>query len=187
MIVALAGRRIDAGDAEISSFPLQNIERVRQKLRELFIDLKPAALVSSAACGADLLALEEAAALGIRRRVILPFDSVRFLETSVLDRPGEWRSTYERVVREVSAAGDLIVLENATKSDESYLLANQAILDEAFELANASNDKLTAVLVWDGRPRGPEDLTQAFRMAAQKCNCSLLDVSTVDGATYYAT
>ncbi len=75
MIVALAGRRIDAEAAQTASFPLANVARVRQELHDLLVKLKPLALVSSAACGADLLALDEAGALGIRRRVVLPFDA----------------------------------------------------------------------------------------------------------------
>ena len=88
MIIALAGRRIDAADADTQRFPVENIELVRRRLRELFERERPEALVSSAACGADLIALDEAGALGIRRRVILPFDRRRFRETSVIDRPG---------------------------------------------------------------------------------------------------
>jgi hypothetical protein len=51
-------------------------------------------VVASAACGSDLIALDVAGELGLERRVILPFEPNRFAETSVEDRPGEWRTLY---------------------------------------------------------------------------------------------
>ena len=60
MIIALAGRRIDAPNAEIRRFPPENLELVRTRIRSV-LQAKPAALlISSAACGSDLIALEEA-------------------------------------------------------------------------------------------------------------------------------
>jgi hypothetical protein len=178
MIVALAGRRIDATDAESSSFPLANIERVRQDLRRLFARLRPEALVSSAACGADLLALDEAGAAGIRRRVVLPFNARRFLETSVLDRPGEWRSVYESVIRDVTAKGDLVVLDSNSEGEEPYLLTNCAILGEAVRLCASSDGPVTAVLVWNNLPRGPEDVTDKFRAEAEKRGFPVVTIPT---------
>lgn len=37
MVIALAGRRIDAPGAEVTRFPLNNIDAVKEKLRKLFI------------------------------------------------------------------------------------------------------------------------------------------------------
>src|SRR6476646_7796432 len=60
LTAALAGRRIDAADSEKSRFPLANVSLVRDRLRELFIKRGVDTLVCSAACGADLVALEVA-------------------------------------------------------------------------------------------------------------------------------
>ena len=78
MVFALAGRRIDAAEAAVPRFPLRNAEAVSRRLRAVFEFHKPEALVCSAACGADLIALAEARPLLIRRRVILPFPRERF-------------------------------------------------------------------------------------------------------------
>ena len=70
-VVALAGRRIDAADAANPFSPRQ----VRGRSRSVAALLRAErieALVCSAACGADLIALEAAGALGLRRRVVLP-------------------------------------------------------------------------------------------------------------------
>ncbi len=84
IIVALAGRRIDAPDTQKPSFPLENTEKVRRCMSELFTKHQVSTLVCSAACGADLLALEVAGDLGLRRRIVLPFERDRFREISVI-------------------------------------------------------------------------------------------------------
>ena len=63
MIVALAGRRIDAVNAKERRFPLANVELVRKRIREMLKTEDATAVVCSAACGADLIALSEAASL----------------------------------------------------------------------------------------------------------------------------
>ena len=86
-VVALAGRRIDAPDAPIRFSP-RSVESVRGLLRAYFTEGGASCLVSSAACGADLLALDVAGSLDMRRRVVLPYSPERFRETSVTDRKG---------------------------------------------------------------------------------------------------
>src|SRR5262245_24018604 len=57
VIIAMSGRRIDAKDAKATRFPLKNVALVKQRLDELFARVAATALVSSGACGADLVAL----------------------------------------------------------------------------------------------------------------------------------
>lgn len=111
--IALAGRRIDAPDAETPRFPLANVPLVRDRLRAFFVERGAGTLVCSAACGADLVALEAAKSLGMRCRIVLPFDPARFRQTSVTDRPGDWGPTYDRLVETARREGDLVVLEGA--------------------------------------------------------------------------
>jgi hypothetical protein len=82
-VIALAGRRPDPPDATTSAFALRDVPMVVAELRALIRQLDPIAIVSSAACGADLLAQQIAGELRIRRRVVLPFETERFRETSV--------------------------------------------------------------------------------------------------------
>ncbi len=65
-VIALAGRRIDAADAAMPRFPLENIPLVRKRLADLLVQERAVALVCSAACGADLIALEEALVAFVR-------------------------------------------------------------------------------------------------------------------------
>lgn len=164
MIVAVAGRRMDA-DA-------RRIEGVRRRVRALFAEEGVVAVVSSAACGADLIAQSEAGAMGLRRRIVLPYGRERFRETSVVDRPGDWGAVYDRVLGEVD---DVVVLPEA---DEPYRAANEAILDEAAKLAAELGQEAAAVLVWDGASRGERDWTAAFGRAARERGWRVLEVST---------
>jgi hypothetical protein len=179
MIIALAGRRVDAPEAEIRRFPVENIELVRQRLRELFNETEPKALISSAACGADLIALQEAGALGIRRRVILPFNRRRFRETSVIDRPGDWGRVYDRVLDEVESNGDLVTLSGDSDYTRAYTDANGAILSEAIALGLESKYEIRTVLVWDGAPRGEDDLTKMFANEAKARGFPIVEIKTV--------
>src|SRR5918998_703810 len=110
MGVGLAGRRVDEPGAERSRFPLTNVEAVAQRLRTVLADLEPEVLVSSAACGADLLALDAARTLGIRRRIVLPFDASRFRASSVIDRPGDWGSLFDLLYEEALSSNDVVIL-----------------------------------------------------------------------------
>jgi hypothetical protein len=155
MIVALAGRRIDKKDQDPPRFPsdAESVELVRQRIREKLSNLQPSALVSSAACGADLLGLGEAGKLGIRRRVILPFARDRFRVSSVIDRPGEWGPLYDAVLNEVHAAGDLVIAPFVPE-DTAYLRTNHIIIEEALRLGKALQEECLAIRVWEGKTRG---------------------------------
>src|SRR5512132_2440642 len=98
MIIAVAGRRIDAEGASPARFPLKNVALVRQRLEEVFSRETATAVVSSGACGADLVALTAAGARGMRRRMVLPFGRDEFRTSSVIDRPGDWGPVYDRLL-----------------------------------------------------------------------------------------
>jgi hypothetical protein len=169
MIVALAGRRIDTPNAPVLRFPLENIERVRRRLHQLFLAQSASVLVCSAACGADLLGLEVAGSLGIRRRIVLPFTVTEFRKTSVVDRPGPWGPIYDSICAEVNEKGDLVLLGCSTHDPDAYAAASRAILDEAERLLARSADgsSILPVIVWDGNSRGDDDETAAFGRAAE--------------------
>lgn len=169
MIVTLAGRRIDAQNAPVARFPLEKSITVHNRIQKLLQESQATILVSSAACGADLLALDAAGQLGIRRRIILSFEPQRFRQASVTDRPGDWGTLYDRIIHEVESAGDLVLLNENEDDEEAFIHTNIAILDEAQKLAcevgqetQTEADDLLAVLVWEGQPRGTGDITAAF-------------------------
>jgi hypothetical protein len=183
MIVALAGRRIDAPGADSPRFPLSNVELVRARLHKLFLEKPATALVCSAACGSDLLALTLAGELGIRRRLILPFTREHFRETSVVDRPGDWGSMFDAICNEVAEQGDLVILGCAEDAEaDAYSATTSAIFDEAVRLGTGDKGRgdqsLLAIIVWEGAATGVDDETAAFAREARSRRVAVQEVLT---------
>lgn len=184
MIITLAGRRIDPQDAPIACFPLEVSPAVGNHIRALLKEQGATLLVSSAACGADLLALAIAGELGLRRRIILPFALEKFRASSVIDRPGDWGRLFDRIIADVRRTGDLVLMNKQTEDSTAFLSANRAILDEAQKLAHRCNSgartaqerQILAVIVWDGQPRGELDFTLDF---ANEARARLIPVAEV--------
>jgi hypothetical protein len=185
MIIVLAGRRIDrenaaenaAENAQEARFPLRNVERVRERVRTMLVEQHATAVVAAAACGADLIALSEAGTLGLRRRVVLPFERRRFRETSVVDRPGNWGDLYDRILDEVSSTGDLVV-KSHSEDDRGYLAANSSIIDEGLSLGKELDQGVIAALVWNGKSRGPDDISGQFGNLARERGLPVVEIKT---------
>ena len=170
MVIALAGRRIDAPDAETPRFPAANEAAVRAKIESLFTGNDVQVLVSSAACGADLIAQETAMQLGVPRRIVLPFSIAEFREASVTDRPGNWGPRFDRVIHNAH----VVLLGFEPDDDEAYRQTNIAILEEAASLGES-----TALIVWDGQSRGASDYTAHFRSEAEFRGMPVIEVRTI--------
>jgi hypothetical protein len=177
-VVALAGRRIDAPASDPPRFPLGRVESVRAAIRDRFIACGVTELVCSAACGADLLALDVARELGAARHVVLPFDPQHFRQTSVTDRPGDWSRYFDEEVAHARALGRLTVLTADQSGHAAYAAANAAILDEAQRLASLYSLPVLVLLVWDGASRGEGDLTEAFGALARARSLRVEEVLT---------
>ena len=139
-IVAAAGRRIDPWDATVPRFPSSAVRETRRRIDDTLVRHKAIALVTSAACGADLLALSSAADLRLRRRVVLPFAPELFRKTSVTDRPGEWGPVFDETLLQLQAAGDVLILDGSP-DDDGYAAVGEAILGEVERLAGESGDQ----------------------------------------------
>jgi hypothetical protein len=179
-IVALAGRRIDAPDADPSRFPLAHADAVRERIRARLLERDADTLMSSAACGADLLALDAAGELGIRRIVVLPFDRKRFRDISVTDRPGgdqRWGPLFDRVLAEIPAT-DVITLVGNGEGTAAFAAANERILEDAGRLGASTDHDVVAAIVWDGAPRGKDDLTAHFAEAARRRGFTVGEIPT---------
>src|SRR5829696_1200566 len=191
MVAALAGRRVDPPGAERPRFPLANIGAVAQRLRTVLADLEPEVLVSSAACGADLLALDAARTLGIRRRIVLPFEASRFRASSVVDRPGEWGPLFDSLYEEALSTNDVVILPCEGDDEAAYAAATDRIVTEALSLAEQSARSASlpegivslgrepaAIVVWEGESRGEGDQTARFAMLAAASGMRVVEVPT---------
>lgn len=191
MIITLAGRRIDAAETEEERFPLKNADQVAREITAKFKASNPAAVVCSAACGADLIALNVARQLGIRSRIVLPFAPRRFRQTSVIDRPGNanwnWGAIFDALSQAAEENDDLVILPSAGDETTAYALTNERIIAEALELSSKDsgreNDEyaqnVLALIVWEGRSRGDDDLTAEFAGRARANDIKVEEVNTL--------
>lgn len=178
VVIALAGRRVDALEAQPPRFPSENVDRVKERIQSLFASRNATALVCSAACGADLLALEAAETQHMKRRVVLPFSREVFRRTSVVDRPGDWGARYDRALDQVEEQADLVVLGFREDDSGAYVATNSGILDDAASLARKLGRGILAVVVWD-QSRGPGDITEQFSNEATRRDIEVAAVSTL--------
>ncbi len=179
MIIALAGRRVDAPDATAPRFPAANLTAVKTQLIEFMQSHGVTGLVCAAACGADILALEAAAELGIRRRIVLPFDRFQFRLMSVIDRGGDWGERYDRLVDEAMAAGDLVECDHDPNDNATWFAGNLDILNEAQSLADKTHTDLAALIVWEGQSRGADDVSGHLKTTAENRGLGVAEVLTL--------
>ena len=126
---------------------LSQIDHVHRQLKEVFDRHSVDVLVCAGACGADLVALDVARSLGIRRRIVLPTDRQAFREESVVDRPGSWGSLFDEIAAAAAESGDLVELTLGS-GQQAFLSGNNAILDEAESLARERDVELLAIVIW---------------------------------------
>jgi tetratricopeptide (TPR) repeat protein len=176
LVVAMAGRRVDNPNAQVPRFPASNVPAVTQRIRTALVSTSASTLVCSAACGADIIALEVAGELGLRRRIVLPFARDLFRETSVVDRDGNWGGRFDLVLQAAITSGDVIELDHAKDDPNVFTATNEAILDEAVHQGSTIGLRTLAMVVWDGVSRGADDITKAFLNQAQ---CRKLEVIAV--------
>jgi len=182
MIVAFAGRRIDANDAERPVFPLALADSVKAKLIYALRSANAVHIVTSGACGTDLLAMQAAETLQIPKTMILPFKAEIFKLTSVTDRPGDWGPIFDKLVAELRQSESLVELNFDKEDPDAYTETNFHILDQAKKLA-AKNEQethadrmLMAMIVWEGKPKSSGDTTHHFMQEAQKRNFIIKEV-----------
>jgi hypothetical protein len=177
-VVAFAGRRVDAAFAQTPRFPVTSIDMVAARIRHALRTLNASVLVASAAAGADLLALREAGALGLRRRVVLPVTPGEFVADSVADRPGEWATLFDTIIADAERTGNLVVLR-AGGGYVGYVAVTDAIIAETRAIADAMTLDTAALVAWDGRPRGDDDLTDVFRQHATASGLVVHEIDTL--------
>jgi hypothetical protein len=189
-VVALVGRRIDPEPTLTPRFPFDQVNRVRIEITDQLRRSHAVALVSSAACGADLVALQTAHEMRLRTRIILPFSAARFRVTSVVDRPRPefWGDMFDRVASVARAEGNLVELD-MMETDDAYSAANAIIIDEARKLADVKDNgplSLVALVVWEGASRGADDNTYKFVKLARHSGFRVEQVLTLNAARKHA-
>lgn len=175
-VACLAGRRIDPEHADPIRFPAHREPLVRGHLSRILATETVWHLVCSAACGADIIALEACASAGVSATIVLPFAAAEFRRVSVTDRPGDWGPRFDRVLARARAAGSITELSMSSKDERAFEIANEEIVSIA---AGMRSGRHLAVIVWDGEKVGEEDVTGHVRDLAVARGFDLLEVPTL--------
>jgi hypothetical protein len=173
-VIVSAGRRVDAADAATPRFPSANVNAVRQRIVDFFNQESPIALVCSAACGTDLLALDVAGQKHVKRYVLLGAEPAIFRKESVTDRPGDWGALFDQVMK--SAKAQVLKLP---PGQEGYLQTNLDLLNRAQALAKKFGTSVQALVIWNEQSRGPDDVTAHFLEQAKLRNIPVSEISTL--------
>ena len=173
-VVVAAGRRVDAADAPTARFPPSNVDEVRQRIRQFFARERPSALVSSGACGADLLAIEVATERHMKRYVLLGAEPAEFRKSSVADRPGNWGELFDLAMKTAT-----VEILKVPEGQEGFLETNLKLLDRAQAVAKQSGTMVVALVIWNEQSRGADDVTDHFLQQAKLRKIPVTQISTL--------
>lgn len=164
-VVAFTGHMADLPGRRVPRFPAKEEGRVRASLRGRLGTLDAGFGFSSAACGADILFIEEMLRRRAEVRVVLPFSAVEFRRTSVDVVPG-WGPRFDRALR--GAASVVVANEFAATPSAAAFAYGNLVLDGLARLrAGALDAPFRPLAVWDGRrgdgPGGTGDMVGHWR------------------------
>jgi len=150
-VIFFSGHMIDHPDRLEPRFPASLEGAVKDEIVSRFDRIGGQIVYSSAACGADILFLEEALRRACEVHVILPFESEAFVRESVDTVPGsDWVERYS----EVCAGATEIVLASPTRivgGGTAFEYANLILMGLASIKAQQLDSELFLMTVWDGK------------------------------------
>ena len=137
--------------------------------------LRPFAVVSPAAAGADLIVLQEAIERRIGAHVVLPIPVSDFVKQSVIDAGDEWVRRFEAVLDHV--ANDIhssILQGDEFPDDDWFLTAHGQLLDRAKDVAHG--DIVVALTIRPPEGENPPSVTDEFAMRAERMGLLVLSI-----------
>ena len=156
-VIVFAGHMIDAPDRPAPRFPAALAPAVEAALRERFAQFHRPIVYSSAACGADLIGIEVALDAGAEVNIVLPFERVDFVRTSVAIGGEGWIERFDAALGRVAR---VIMATDESHLGDDVLFEHASLLVEGFALLRASQLETTPALlcvvdpVADGRVGG---------------------------------
>jgi class 3 adenylate cyclase/tetratricopeptide (TPR) repeat protein len=179
-VAVFTGHMIDRPGRVSPRFPPELEGAVRMAIRDQLERSGVRIGYASAACGSDLLFLEEILELGGEAHVVLPYDRNQFLADSVEILPGStWGERCRRVLEraEVTTASQ----QRLAIGGVSYDYANMMLHGLATLRAEQVDTELVAVAVWDGRPGdGPGGTASTVsRWRAQAVAVEVIDLTAL--------
>ena len=148
-VVVFSGHMIDSPDRAAPRFPPSLERAVAKALSDKIRKLKPGFGFASAACGSDILFLEEMLDTGAEISVVLPYNKNAFIRDSVDFLPNSnWRERFERVLKRAShlitASGERLEAGSVSLEFGNALLLGLATLH-----ADRLEAEIASLAVWD--------------------------------------
>jgi class 3 adenylate cyclase len=147
-VCVFSGHMLDKADQETPRFRLADIGRVRSEISDFFDSGSIGVAYSSAACGSDILFLEEAQSRGIESIIVLPFSPEEFRKSSVSFAGQDWENRFDRVLE---SASHVINLDDDPTAPGSiaYTYTNRYLDGAALLRARALDTETCCLAVWD--------------------------------------
>lgn len=148
-VVLFSGHLLDLPSREVKRFPPENEQLVRGRIARWLEEYNGRIGYSSAACGSDIIFLEEMLRRGAEINIVLPFEKEPFIATSVDLIPGsDWKQRFEKVL---AKANEIKILSqyNEITLDDDLLFANLYLYGTAQVRAERAGTDLKTLLVWD--------------------------------------
>jgi class 3 adenylate cyclase/tetratricopeptide (TPR) repeat protein len=151
-VAVFAGHMVDQPGRDRPRFPPSMVKKARKEMAHRLEQLDVRIGFSSAACGGDILFLEEMIRRGGEINVILPFEKEAFCKTSVDIIPGmAWKRRFNRVLKQaksvVTASDHRFSGNNVAYQYTNLLQHGMAILR-----ARMLDTEVVPLALWDGQP-----------------------------------
>ncbi len=153
-VILFAGHMLDRPGQPAKRFPRALEGAVRKEIAARLARFETGIAYASAACGSDILFLEEVIRLGGEINVVLPFEREQFLRESVgFIREGGWAARFERVL-EHAAQVKVLGQYHAGLESLNFEFTNLILYGLAKTRAKILDTELKALAVWDGVKNG---------------------------------
>jgi tetratricopeptide (TPR) repeat protein len=165
-VLVFTGNMVDQASRATPRFPASLTPVVERTIEQAIGAVRPLAAYGSAACGADILCLERAQALGSEIHVVLPYPPEEFRRTSVDVAPGDWGPRFDRLL---AAAHSVTVTSDhlATGSMATFEYANLVMTGLSKLRAQLLDTTLRGLAVWDrsggGAPGGAASVVSMWQ------------------------
>lgn len=149
-IFVFSGHMIDMPGTVQQRFPVHCEAQVRQSIRQYLADADFCIAYCSAACGADIIFLEEVLEKGGEINIVLPFSTEVFKQKSVdLIAGSDWAERFDKVINKASRVVSL-AQHNPEIEFPVYDFTNRFIFGMAQNRAAIIDSKVHCFSVWDG-------------------------------------
>ncbi len=181
-VVVFAGHMLDRPERPSARLPASMESMIRDAIRHELHKLDAGYGFSSAACGSDILFLEEMLRRpDARVRIVLPCAEEHFIAESVAAGAASgWEQRFQHVCDQDPAL-TLASLQGLAPGSISYDYANQVLLGLALLEAGRSGEQPICLAVWDGQPGDGTGGTADMVRRCRELNVEVRIIDPADG------